>query len=85
VHLTPEVEQIIREDLAHGTHASAEEYVARAVKAFHEQEAELAAERRAISDAIEAGYEQASRGEVVSASEVQRRLGELRRVARSGS
>lgn len=75
VEIAPELENLIREDLARGAYSSVEEYVARAVAALHAQEAELEAERRAISDAIDVGYEQAMRGEVVSADEVFRRLG----------
>jgi len=82
VELSAELENLIRQDLARGTHATVEEYVARAVAALHEQEAALEAERQAISDAIDVGYEQAMRGEVVSEDEAFRRVEERIRLHR---
>ncbi len=76
IHLKPELEALIREDVERGPYQSADEYVAQAVQMLHAHEQWLAEERADIAAKIEVGFAQAERGELVDGEEAFRRLRE---------
>ena len=74
IHLRPELEALIKEDVERGLYQSADEYVAQAVQLLHEQEQWLADNRADIAAKIEIGVAQAERGELVDGEEAFRQL-----------
>jgi len=76
IHLKPELEALIREDVERGPYQSADEYVAQAVQMLHAHERSLAEDRADIAAKIERGFAQAERGELVDGEEVWARLNE---------
>ncbi len=78
VHIKPELEAIVAQDVKTGAYASVDDYVARAIEMMHEQEEWLARDREEIAAQIEHGLEQAERGEFVSPDEVRAMLREMR-------
>ena len=76
IHLRPELEALIQEDLERGPYQSADEFVAQAVQMLHEHEQWLADQRADIAAKIEHGYAQAQRGELLHPAEVRARLNE---------
>jgi antitoxin ParD1/3/4 len=74
IHLKPELEALIKEDVERGPYQSADEYVAQAVQMLHAQEQWLADNRADIAAKIEQGYAQAERGELVDGEEAFRQL-----------
>ena len=74
IHLKPELEALIREDVERGSYQSADEYVAQAVQMLHAQERCLAEDRGDIAAKIEQGFAQAERGELVDGEEAFRQL-----------
>jgi Arc/MetJ-type ribon-helix-helix transcriptional regulator len=71
IHLRPEIEELILQDIQTGAYASIEDYVEQAVSMLHAQEAWLTQHREEISSAIDEGYAAAQRGELIDASKVQ--------------
>ena len=76
IHLKPELEALIREDLERGSYQSADEYVAQAVQMLHAHEQWLAEDRADIAAKIEVGFAQAESGELFDPDEVRARLNE---------
>ncbi len=76
IHLKPELEALIREDVERGPYQSADEYVAQAGQMLHAHEQWLAEERADIAAKIEVGFAQAERGELFDPDEVRARLNE---------
>jgi antitoxin ParD1/3/4 len=74
IHLKPELEALIQEDVERGPYQSADEFVAQAVRLLHEQEQWLADNRADIAAKIEYGFAQAERGELLDPVEVHARL-----------
>jgi antitoxin ParD1/3/4 len=74
IHLKPELEALIQEDLERGAYQSADDFVAQAVQMLHEHERWLAENRADIAAKIEQGYAQAERGELVDGEEAFRTL-----------
>jgi len=74
IHLKPELEALIQEDVERGPYQSADEFVAQAVRLLHEHEQWLADNRADIAAKIEQGYAQAERGELLDPVEVRARL-----------
>jgi len=74
IHLRPELEQWIREDLQRGPFHSVDEYVEYAVSALHEQEQWLAENGADIRRKIDEGLASAQRGELSEPDEVRRRM-----------
>ena len=68
IHLKPELEALIQQDVERGPYQSVDEFVQQAVQMLHEQEQWLAENRFEIASKIEAGY--------ASAEQVRARLGE---------
>ena len=75
IHLKPELEALIQEDVERGPYRSADEFVAQAVQMLHEHEQWLAENRADIAAKIEHGFGQAERGETVDGDEA---FGQLR-------
>ena len=74
IHLKPELEALIREDVERGPYQSADEYVAQAVQMLHAREQWLVDNRADIAAKIEQGYAQAECGELVDGEEAFRQL-----------
>jgi len=74
IHLKPELEALIKQDVERGPYQSADEFVAQAVRMLHEHEGWLAENRADIAAKIEHGYAQAERGELVDGEEAFRQL-----------
>lgn len=79
MHLKPELEALIRQDVEWGPYQSADEFVAQAVQMLHEHEQWLADNRTDIAGKIEQGFRQAERGELLDAVEVRARLNERKK------
>jgi antitoxin ParD1/3/4 len=76
VRLRPEIEELIKRDVARGDYQSVDEYVERAVAMLHEQEAWLVENPSKIQAQIEEGYAAAERGELIEGEEVRSRMKE---------
>jgi antitoxin ParD1/3/4 len=74
IHLKPELEALIQENVKRGAYQSADEFVAQAVRLLHEHEQWLADNRADIAAKIEHGFAQAKRGELIDSVEVHVRL-----------
>jgi antitoxin ParD1/3/4 len=79
IHLRPEIEALIREDVQRGPYQSVDEFVEQAVAMLHEQEAWLAQHRTEIEAQIAEGYAAAGRGELIDAEDVRSRLRERKK------
>jgi antitoxin ParD1/3/4 len=73
IHLKPETEALIQEDLQRGQYSSADELVEEAVRLLHEEQ-ELWA--REVHEKIERAYGQFERGEYYTLEETRARLEE---------
>jgi len=76
IHLKPELEALIQQDLERGPYQSVDEFVAEAVQMLHEHEQWLAENRMDIAAMIQHGFGQAERGETVDGDEAFRQLRE---------
>jgi Arc/MetJ-type ribon-helix-helix transcriptional regulator len=65
VHIRPELEAVITEDLKSGIYESAEEYIGRAIQLLHEERLGPLENRAEISAQIEEGWVAAERGELI--------------------
>jgi putative addiction module CopG family antidote len=79
IHLRPELEEQIRQDIQRGPYQTVDEFVERAVSLLHEQEAWFASHRDEIAGKIEEGWNAAARGELASDKEVQAHMQERKR------
>ena len=78
IHLKPELEALIQEDVQRGPYRSVDEFVERAVEMLHEQEEWLAENQAEIAVRIEHGFTQAERGELIDGDEAVRVLRQRR-------
>lgn len=74
IHLRPELEELVRQDVLRGPYESVDEFVEHAVSLLHEQEAWLSAHRDEIAGKIEDGWKAAERGKLISDKEVRVRM-----------
>jgi len=74
IHLRPELEQLIKQDVQRGPYQTVDEFVEHAVSLLHEQEAWLAEHGSEIRERIEQGYAAAQRGELIDSDQVRSRL-----------
>jgi antitoxin ParD1/3/4 len=79
IHLRPELEQLIKQDVQRGPYQTVDEFVEHAVSLLHEQEAWLAEHGSEIREKIEQGYAAAQRGELIDADQVRSRMVEMKR------
>jgi putative addiction module CopG family antidote len=56
IHLKPELEELIKQDVQRGSYQTVDEFVERAVSMLHEQEAWLAQNRAEIASKVDEGY-----------------------------
>ncbi len=78
IRLRPEIEELIKQNVQHGSYETVDEFVECAVSMLHEQEVWLARNRPEIEARIEEGYASAQRGELLGAEAVHTRLKELK-------
>jgi antitoxin ParD1/3/4 len=74
VELNPEVEQMIEQDVQRGNYSSVDEYLDRAVRILHQEEALLALDGKIVDEEIALGIAQLDRGEGVSGEVARKRL-----------
>jgi putative addiction module CopG family antidote len=79
IHLRPELEEMIKQDVQRGPYQTVDEFVERAISLFHEQEAWVAGHSTEIRAKIERGCAAAQRGESVDSAQVRSRLDERKR------
>jgi putative addiction module CopG family antidote len=79
IHLKPELEEMIKQDVQRGPYQSVDEFVQRAVEMLHEEEALLAGDRQLINEKIERAFAQFERGEGLSPEESRARLQEAKK------
>jgi putative addiction module CopG family antidote len=85
IHLKPELEALIQQDVERGPYRSADEFVERAVQMLHDQEQWLADNRDAIAAKVESGYASAARGDLIDAEQVRARMNERKQAWREQS
>jgi Arc/MetJ-type ribon-helix-helix transcriptional regulator len=73
IHLRPEMEEMVRQDVQRGPCHGVDEFIERAISLLHEQEA------TEIRTKIEQGYAAAQRGELVDSDQVRSKLDERKR------
>jgi antitoxin ParD1/3/4 len=79
IHLRPELEEMIKQDVQRGPYQTVDEFVEHAISLLHQQEAWLAEHGSEIRVKIEQGYAAAQRGELIDSSQVRSRLDERKR------
>ena len=84
IHLRPELEELIRQDIQRGAYQTVDEYIEHAVFMLHEQEAWLADHHAEIAGKIEAGYAAAQRGDLVDSDQVRSALEDRKRAWLAG-
>jgi putative addiction module CopG family antidote len=82
IHLKPELEGLIEQDVQRGPYRSANEFVERAVEMLHAQEQWLAENRDEIAARIEAGYASAVRGDLLDPDQVRDSMNQQKQVWR---
>ena len=83
IHLKPETQALMEQDVERGIYKSIDDYLDRAVRLLHEQERWLAENRSEIEAQIEHGFAQAQQGELIDSEAARHSLRE-RRLARRG-
>ena len=76
IHLRPELEDQIRQDIQRGPYQTVDEFVEHAVNLLHEQELWFRSHREAVANQIEAGWNSATSGELAAEDEVRARMQE---------
>ena len=79
IHLRPELEEMIKQDVQRGPYRTVDEFVELAISLLHEQAAWLAEHGSEIRAKIEQGYAAAQRGEVIDSAEVRSKMDERKR------
>jgi antitoxin ParD1/3/4 len=85
IHLRPELEELIKQDLQRGPYQSADEFVEHAVSLLHEQENWLAEHSAQIRQKIAQGYASAQRAELLDSDQVRSAMEEKKRVWRTNN
>jgi len=73
-NIPPDLEALVKKRLESGSYASVEEIFRRALEAQDAQESWTEEERRALSAHIEAGFQQAERGELIEGERARKDL-----------
>jgi putative addiction module CopG family antidote len=79
IHLRPELEELIKQDVQRGPYQSVDEFVELAVSLLHEQETWLADHGTELRGKIEQGYAAAQRGELIDSDRVRSIIQERKR------
>ena len=74
IQLRPELEEQIRQDVQRGPYQTVDEFIERAVRLLHEQEAWLSSHSDEIANKIEEGCLAAERGELIGDEDVKARM-----------
>jgi antitoxin ParD1/3/4 len=82
IHLKPELEALIQQDVQRGPYQTADEFVERAVQMLHDQEQWLADDREDIAAKVEAGYASAERGDLIDAEQVRTGMNQRKQIWR---
>lgn len=80
IHLRPELEELIRQDVQRGAYETIDDFVEQAVSLLHQQEAWLAEHKAEIAEKIEDGFEAAQRGELIDPEQARSILDKRKRV-----
>jgi Arc/MetJ-type ribon-helix-helix transcriptional regulator len=80
IHLRPELEEQIRQDIQRGPYQTVDEFVERAVSLLHEQEAWFASNHHEIAVKIEDGWNGAEQDELAGDREVRAHMQGKKRV-----
>lgn len=78
IHLSPELEATVEQDVASGRFSSVEEYISVAVESLHQRQfwpEETLDEQR---EKMEAAWQEAERGELISIDELRRDMQEMK-------
>ena len=78
IQLSPELEALVQQDVSRGAYASVQEFVTEAVTILHRREEWFAAHEQEMRDAIEEGWQQAERGELLTEEQVRQSLARTR-------
>ena len=79
IHLRPELEELIRQDVERGAYETIDDFVEQAVSLLHAQEAWLAEHKSEIAAKIQVGFAAAQRGELVEPEQARSTLEERKR------
>ena len=79
IHLKPELEKLVAQDVQRGPYRTADEFVERAVVLLHEHEAWLAEHAAEIGGKISEGFASAKRGELIDAEHARASMDEKKR------
>jgi putative addiction module CopG family antidote len=79
IHLRPELEEMVKQDVQRGPYQTVDEFVEHAISLLHEQEAWLAEHGSEIRAEIEQGYVAAQHGVLIDSDQVRSRLDERKR------
>ena len=79
IHLKPELEALIQQDVERGPYRSPDEFVERAVQMLHEQEQWFVDDRDEIAALIEQGYASSERGDLLDPEQVRAHVAESKR------
>jgi len=74
IHLKPELEALVQQDIRRGPYESADEFVEQAIQMLHRQEQWFADNREDIAAKVEEGYASAQRGELTGSDQVRDRM-----------
>jgi len=83
IHLKPELEALIQQDVERGPYQSPDEFVEQAVQMLHEQEQWFADNRTEIEALIEQGYASSERGDLLDPEQVRGHVAEHKRTWQS--
>ena len=74
LNVPPDLETLINKRLSSGGYTDAEDVLRRALEAQDAEESWTDEERRALSEHIEEGYQQAERGELIDGAQARREI-----------
>jgi putative addiction module CopG family antidote len=79
IHLKPELEALIQQDVERGPYRSPDEFVEQAVQMLHDQEQWFVDDRAEIAALIEQGYASSERGDLMDPEQVRAHVAEYKR------
>jgi putative addiction module CopG family antidote len=79
IHLSDELEQLIRQDIQRGPYRSVDEFLEHAVRLLHEHEDWLAFHREKFTKIVDEGWQAAAGGELADEAVVRARMDERKR------
>jgi antitoxin ParD1/3/4 len=79
IEVRPEIQALIEKDIQRGPYRSANDYVEQAVRLLHAQEEWFAENRDEIAAKVQAGWDEAERGDLVDVEDVRRAMQQFKR------